>query len=128
MAKLTIVLGKKIGTLRAAEGLHDDTTIFFPELHSPAPGVVAPRHPDDFVNDTIDWIIQLLCHGKNVQLWTMSENLVNAIGGAIADQKLLWKLVEVRLYADDNKSYREFAFTQEGFLSDGWPFGWFLPK
>lgn len=137
MTKLTIILGKRIGQLKNFEidqmglmlpmdGLH--ARINFPEQHSPFTGWTCPRHPDDYIPETMDDILWRLYHNANVQLWTYSEYMVSAIAQAVGDGKIVPSVVEVRLYADDNGSYRDFVISHEGVLGEGWPFGWFMPS
>lgn len=140
MAKLTIILGKRIGLLKNYEieqmGLmvNDDgkhAQLTFPEQHSPFVGWVCPRHPADFVPEAMDDILWRMYHGVDMQVWTMSEYMVSAIAQAVGNGKIIPSAVEIRLYADDNKSFQRFGLNAEGVLIDvgdgGWPYGWFMP-
>lgn len=130
MNKLTIVLGKNIGLngdlwyRTSVAGL----VVGYPEMRHPSPGVVIPNHPDGFVPQTLEYIKELLTLGcKDVYLWTLSEYLVSAIAQAVGDGTISYEQVEVRLYADDNGSYRDFVISHEGVFGEGWPIGWFMP-
>lgn len=134
MAKLTIILGKNICRLTDVDS-DPAKTIFFPEITLVNVGrgpAYVPQHPDNFVPDTIEWILELMAHGKDVQLWTYSEYLVSWIAQAVGGGKFYPAAVGVRLYADDNQSFRRFGISSDGVLEDvgdgGWPFGWFMPS
>lgn len=140
---LTIILGKNLGKLPDVDA-PSGQLIFFPELTvvGTRSGILhVPQHPDAFIPDTVEWIEMLLGIGKNVQLWTMSEYLVSAIAQEVGRQLensedtpkwLYTEDVQIRLYADDNSTFRRFGIDNDGRLCDtgdgSWPFGWFMPS
>lgn len=140
MSKLTIILGKGIGEMNA--DLSIGKMIRFPEIKFHSGSVIAPQHPDNFVPQTMEWIRELMIHGKDVQLWTMSEYLVSAIAQDVEAHPTYWQGdmvtvgraggVVVRLYEDDNCGWQDFGIDVRGRLCDigygNWPIGWFLPK
>lgn len=135
MAKLTILLGKNIAPDAYAAVLteRDAAMIQYPEVEAKfMPMRYYPLHPDAYVQQTLERIRSLLIHGRDVKLWTMSEYLVSWIGQEVDSGNIAHGAVEIRLYADDNKSYRRFGFDAEGVIcnaGDGcWVYGWFMPS
>lgn len=149
MAKLTIILGKnaaKTANFKTYQPAQINGLVFYPEvvpaLTANQPVFFAPAHPDDFVPQTVNRIRMLMIDGTDVELWTMNEYLVSAIALDVYEHPTYWNVrqttfgltscVEVRLWEDDNDSFRRFGIDRDGMLCDigdgGWPFGWFMPK
>lgn len=133
--KLRIILGKNIGPTFGRDRPISRGLIFYPELKMTASGmgdIPVPKHPDDFVPQAIERATKLLLQGRGVEIWTMSEYLVSRIAGGVGENDIAYQCVEVRLYADDNSSFRRFGISRDGLLcniGDGdWPFGWFMPS
>lgn len=129
MKKLTIILGKNIHDLNifgelsvAYHRLWD-----FPEVSSNGRYRVAhPLHASAYVRKTVD---EIIATDRTAIVITQSGDLVNALGAAISEGKLTGgeAHTEIRLYDDQNDSFKSLHYTEEGFISAGWPFGWFQP-
>lgn len=126
MKKVTIFLGRNIHDLEVCVEfpVAGKAYFHFPEMDCDS-GHFYPLHATRYVPRTLKKIVS---SEHDVVLVTQSSDLVNAIGAAISEGKLLGgkERSEIRLYADDNQSYRSFYLTEEGVISDCWPYGWFL--
>jgi hypothetical protein len=135
---LTIILGKNVAQTFGLDTKISAALLFYPEVRkikTPMGIMPVALHPDDYVPQAITWIREMAGQNReNIELWTLSEYMVSAVAVMVQKNWPFWKdKVEVQLYADDNKSFKTYGISEEGYLCDDgwggrWPIGWFLPS
>jgi hypothetical protein len=74
-----------------------------------------------------DYVIpKLIGREKPVVVMTFSQVLVNAFGHAISNGYVSNERVEITVVRDQN-DVESFQYDEEGYIEDGWPFGFLEP-
>lgn len=132
--KFVVILGKNIQKLSVEKLREQRTVSHFPELgdFDPLLGFRPPLHADEIVRKLKGLIENLALQSDGVAIVTHNSFIVSTLAEMVEQGKVKSADLEIQMYEGDAPSLEDeplrFKVTEEGYLEDGWPFGWFEPS
>ncbi|MCC5613080.1 hypothetical protein LC612_42005 [Nostoc sp. CHAB 5834] len=130
--KFVVIIGKNIQKLSVEKLREQRTLSHFPELgdFDSLLGFRPPLHADEIVRKLRGLVENSALSG--ITIVTHNSFIVSTLAELVEQGKVQSAELEIQMYEGDAPSLedepRRFKVTEEGYLEDGWPFGWFEPS